>query len=84
MLPHWALPQVTLHVTPALALSFATTAVRLVVVPATTDAGAAGLNVTAITGAVAVMEIVAEAVLVVSVTEVAVTVTEIPPVEGAV
>jgi hypothetical protein len=70
------------HVTPAFLLSFATTAVRLVVVPATTDAGAAGLNTTVIAGVM--MEIVAEAVLVVSVTEVAVTVTDIPAVEGAV
>ena len=82
MLPQAALPQVTVHFTPALALSLATTALRLAVVPATTEAGAAGLNVTVIAGVV--IEIVAVAVLVLSVTDVAVTVTEIPAVEGAV
>jgi hypothetical protein len=41
-LPHEALPQATFHVTPALALSLSTIAVRLVEVPASIDAGGAG------------------------------------------
>jgi hypothetical protein len=72
-LPHVELPQVTVHLTPALALSFATTAVRLVVVPAASDVGGVGFKVTEI--AAALIVIVAEAVFVPSLTEVATTVT---------
>jgi hypothetical protein len=46
--PHVALPQVTVHLTPAFALSFATFAVRFVVAPATSEAGAAAASVTTI------------------------------------
>jgi hypothetical protein len=67
---------VTVHFTPALALSFVTTAVRLAVVLTTNDAGGAGLNATEMAGALTV--IVAEAVFVLSVTEVATTVTVVP------
>jgi hypothetical protein len=80
-LPHAALPQVTVHLTPALALSLATTAVRLAVVPVVSDAGGAGVRVTVMAG---VMEMLADATLVPSVTDIAVTVTEATGVLGAV
>jgi hypothetical protein len=41
-LPHDELPQVTFHVTPALALSLLTSAVRFVDVPASSEAGGCG------------------------------------------
>ena len=70
------LPQVTVQLTPPFLLSLLTTAVRLVVVPVTSDVGAAGLNVTEMAGGGgAVIVIVAEADFVVSETDVAVTVT---------
>ena len=70
--------------TPPFLLSFVTTAVRLVVVPVTSDVGAAGLIATEIAGVVIV--IVADADFVVSATDVAVTVTVFPlgMAEGAV
>jgi hypothetical protein len=58
-----------------LALSFVTTAVRLAVALIISEVGGAGLRATLRPGGAAVIVIVAEAVLVVSVTEVAVTVT---------
>jgi hypothetical protein len=73
--PQAELPQVTFQVTPLLALSLVTTAVSELVAPALMEAGAAGVKVTAMTGAV--MEMVAVADLVVSEVEVAVTVTEV-------
>jgi hypothetical protein len=73
-LPQAVALQVTVHLTPALALSLLTTAVRLVVEPAASDIGGVGFRATEMGGA-ALIVIVAEAVLVVSVTEVAVTVT---------
>jgi hypothetical protein len=73
-LPHAALPQVTDHVTPAFLLSLVRTAVMLVVAPTNSDVGGCALKATEMTPA-AVMVIVAEAVFVVSVTEVAVTLT---------
>jgi hypothetical protein len=73
--PHAALPQVADHVTPPFLLSLVTTAVRLVVVLTSRVVGGVGLNATERPGGAAVIAIVAEAVLVVSVTEVAVTVT---------
>jgi hypothetical protein len=84
-LPHWELPQVTVHVTPPFLLSLLTTAVRLAVVPTNTDVGGVGLRATEMAAA-AVIEMVAEALFVVSVTEVAVTVTVagLGTVEGAV
>jgi hypothetical protein len=63
---------VTVHLTPALALSFVTTAVRPVVVPATSDVGGVGFKATEM--AAALIVIVAEAVFVPSATEVATTV----------
>ena len=71
--PQAELPQVTVQVTPALWLSLLTTAVRLEVTPMMREVGGVGLRATEIPGAV--MVIVAEADFVVSVTEVAVTVT---------
>jgi len=71
--PQAELPQVTVQVTPALWLSLLTTAVRLEVAPMMREVGGVGLRATEIPGAV--MVIVAEADFVVSVTEVAVTVT---------
>ena len=68
--------------TPALALSLATTAVRLAVAPAVSDPGGGGVSVTVMAGAV--MEMLADATLVLSVTDVAVTVTEDTGVLGAV
>jgi hypothetical protein len=68
------LPHVTVHLTPPLLLSFVTTAVMLVVAPTNIEAGGCALKATEMTAA-AVMVIVADAVFVVSVTEVAVTVT---------
>jgi hypothetical protein len=47
-LPQGALPQLTVHVTPALAVSLLTMAVRLVVVPASSDDGGWGENETEI------------------------------------
>lgn len=82
-MPHGAVLQVTDQVTPAFALSLVTTAVSGVVVDATRDAGGAGAKATEITGAVAVIVMVAETDFVLSVTEVATTVTE-PATEGAV
>jgi hypothetical protein len=58
-----------------LLLSLLTTAVRLVVWLTTSDVGGVGLRATEIVGGGAVIVIVAEAVLVVSATDVAVTVT---------
>jgi hypothetical protein len=69
-----ALPHVTDHVTPLLAESFVTTAVSGVVALVSSEAGGAGLRATEI----ALMEMVAEADFVVSVTDVAVTVTVLP------
>jgi hypothetical protein len=73
-LPHCALPQVTDHVTPALALSLATVAVKAALVVAAREAGGL-LRVTVIGALGAEMVMVAEADLVESVTEVAVTAT---------
>ena len=67
-------PQVTVHVTPPFLESLLTTAVRLAVAVATSEVGGVGLSARVIAaGGVTVM--VAEADLVVSVTEVAMTVT---------
>jgi hypothetical protein len=75
-LPQAVALQVTVHLTPALALSLLTTAVRLAVEPAASDIGGVGLRATEMVGGgAAVIVIVAEAVLVASVTDVAVTVT---------
>jgi hypothetical protein len=79
--PQEELPQVTVQATPLVWLSLLTTAVMLEVVPTMSDVGGAGLKVTESAGVVMLM--VATAVLVVSVTEVAVTVT-VSTVEGAV
>ena len=49
-LPHAALLQVTVHLTPALALSLLTTAVTLVVVPTTSELGGAALKATETAG----------------------------------
>jgi hypothetical protein len=73
-LPHWALPQVTDHVTPAFALSLLTVAVNAAVALATSEAGGA-FSVTVIGAPGAEIVIVAVAALVESVTDVAVTVT---------
>jgi hypothetical protein len=70
--PHGELPQVTDQATPAFLLSLATTAVRLPVALTASDAGGE-FKVTEIASGVIVM--VAEADLVESETEVAVTVT---------
>ena len=79
MLPHCALPQLTLHVTPAFAESPVTDATMLAVAPVFIDEGGGVLSVTEIAGeAVMVME--AEADFVGSEAEVAVTVTT--PVPG--
>ena len=77
-LPHAELPHVTVHFTPAFALSFVTTAVRLAVPPTITDAGGVPLKATEM-GDAALIVIVAEAVLVPSATEVATTVTVVAP-----
>jgi hypothetical protein len=61
--------------TPAFLLSFATTAVMLTVAFAASEVGGCALKATVIAGADAVIVIVVEAVLVASVTEVAVMVT---------
>ena len=45
-LPHCELPQLTAHLTPAFALSLLTTAVRLMVEPASVDDGGCGLKAT--------------------------------------
>jgi hypothetical protein len=71
-LPHCALPQVTDQVTPAFALSFATVAVKPVLVVAAREAGGL-LSVTLIGALGAEIVMVAEADFVESVTEVAVT-----------
>ena len=73
-----ALPQLTDHVTPAFAASLFTTAMNdCVKKPASSiEVGGAGLNVTEIVPGV--MVIVADADFVVSVTEVAVTITDEP------
>jgi hypothetical protein len=71
-LPHWALLQVTDQVTPAFAPSFATVAVKAALVVAAREAGGL-LSVTVMGALGAVMVMVAEAVFVESVTEVAVT-----------
>jgi hypothetical protein len=71
-LPHCALPQVTDQVTPALALSFATVAVKAALVVAAREAG--GLLSVTVIGALGVeIVMVAEADFVESVTDVAVT-----------
>jgi hypothetical protein len=75
-LPHCALPQVTFQVTPALALSLPTTAVRFALVPPPSDAGGAGLSETVMGAPGAEMVMVATAVLVESVTDDAVMVIE--------
>jgi hypothetical protein len=75
--PHDELPHVTVHFTPAFALSFATFAVMLVVAAGASEEGGCAANVTATAGG-PVIVIVAEADFVLSVTEVAVTVTEFP------
>jgi hypothetical protein len=72
--PHAELPHVTVHFTPALALSLVTTAARLELVFTISDVGGAILKDTEITGAAAIV-IVAEADFVLSVTEVAITFT---------
>jgi hypothetical protein len=85
--PQGALPQVTDQVTPAFLLSLLTTAVRPAVALVASEVGGAGLKATEIAGgAGAVIVIVAETVLVVSLTEVAVTVTvlEVGTAAGAV
>jgi hypothetical protein len=66
---------VTVHLTPALALSLVTTAVRLAVALTASDVGGVGLNATLTPADAAVIVIVAEADLEGSVAEVAVTVT---------
>jgi hypothetical protein len=71
--PQAELPQVTVQVTPAFLLSLLTTAVRLVVPLTMREVGGVGMRATETPGAVMVM--IAEANFVVSVTEVAVTVT---------
>ena len=71
-----ALPQLTDHVTPAFAASLFTTAMNDCVKPASIEVGGAGLNVTEIVPGV--MVIVADADFVVSVTDVAVTITDDP------
>jgi len=75
--PQAALPHVTVHFTPAFALSFATLAVMLVVPAGASVDGGCAAKVTATAGG-PVIVIVAEADFVLSVTEVAVTVTEFP------
>jgi hypothetical protein len=50
--PHAALPQVTVHFTPALALSLLTVAVMLVVAPTPSELGGATVNATEIAGGV--------------------------------
>jgi hypothetical protein len=84
-LPHCALPQVTLQVTPALAESPVTEAMMLAVAPVARDEGGGVLSVTEIAGAV-VMVMVADADFVGSEREMAVTVTTPVPetAEGAV
>lgn len=72
--PQGAPPQVAVQVTPALAESLVTKAVKAAPVEICSDVGA-GLSVTAIIG---IIVIVADADFVVSVTDVAVTVTELP------
>jgi hypothetical protein len=79
-LPHAEVPHATVHLTPALALSFVTTAVRFAVVLTVNDAGGVPLKATEM---VALIVIVAEAVLVPSLTEVATMVTVVAA-EGAV
>jgi hypothetical protein len=74
-LPHVELLQVTDHLTPPLLLSLVTTAVRLAVALAMSDVGGVGLRATETGGGGAAIVIVADAAFVVSVTEVAVTVT---------
>ena len=76
-LPHFALPQVTVHLTPAFFVSLSTAAARLDVVLITIKDGGCVTNVTDIGGggAVDVIVIDADTDLVVSVTEVAVIVT---------
>jgi hypothetical protein len=73
-LPHCELPQVTDQVTPALALSLATVAVKATLVAAASEAGGL-LRVTVIGLLGAVIVMVVEADLVESETEVAVTAT---------
>ena len=84
-LPHCALPQVTDQVTPAFAVSFATVAVKPVLVVAAREAGGL-LSVTVMAALGAEMVMVAEADFVESVTEVAViaTVAGLGAVVGAV
>ena len=76
-LPHCALPQVAVHLTPAFFVSLSTVAARLDVVLITIKDGGCVTNVTDIGGggAVDVIVIDADTDLVVSVTEVAVIVT---------
>jgi hypothetical protein len=76
-LPHCALPHVTLQVTPPFLVSLLTEAVMLAVVLMTIDEGGCVTNETEIGGGgpFAVIVIVADMDFVLSVTEVAVTVT---------
>lgn len=73
-LPHCALPHATDHVTPAFALSLATAAVNATFAPAASEEGGA-FSVTEIGALGAEIVMVADADLVESVTEIAVTVT---------
>jgi hypothetical protein len=75
--PQDELPQVTDQLTPAFAVSLLTEAIRLAVAPITIDDGAGVVRATEIAGA-EVIVMVAEADLVESLTEVAVTVTVLP------
>lgn len=75
-LPHVELPQATVQATPAALLSLLTFAVKLTEAPTGRDVG--GLEIATEIGAGAVMVIDTEADLVVSATEVAVTVTVFP------
>ena len=83
-LPHWALPQMTVQLTPALLGSFVTVAARLILLPMSTKDGGVEVKVTAMGGGVMVM--VVETNLKLSLAEVAVTVTVFPvgTAEGAV
>ena len=59
-LPHCALPQVTVQVTPAFAPSLLTTAAKLASVPAAREVGGCGFRATEIGADGVVMEMVAE------------------------
>jgi hypothetical protein len=81
-LPHGAVdpvePQLTVHLTPAFAASFVTFAVIDAVVDVTSETGGAGAKLTAMICWGTAIVIVCEADFVVSVTDVAVTVTVLP------